>query len=190
MKILKRLQTIFELILFPLVLLYEVLLLVPLGHLIDRLERAGEKRFGRKKGDPVRHSLPTLWFGIVSTLLGIGAIIAMRIFPDEMATRSVYLSFSLFALVGIILTYISIREKIFIKSNHLIYRTLRWRTHKIPYRRLQGFERRKKHIFISTDTQEYKINIEGLIGLDELKELCLHHIERNKQYSSLYKGNT
>ncbi|MCL2842928.1 MAG: hypothetical protein FWE28_05595 [Oscillospiraceae bacterium] len=151
-----------------------------------KFEKKYEKRFGRKKGDPIRVALKEMWIGITGVVVFGGLHVLLWVFTDETTTWRSHLIFGLLVLVGIVLIFGSVSEKIFMKDDHLIYRTLWRKTHRIPDRSLRGFKRMNKKFSILTNEKEYKVISDMMEGIDELQELCLSHIEKNKRYHETY----
>jgi len=142
------------------------------------------RRFDRKKGDPIRASRSLLFGMTFLMLIAMGILALVVLHRNDTSAWWIDISFLVLAVLSVFIVIVIINIKIFLKTDHLVYRNFLRKKTKIPYRDIRAYSKDHKNLIIRTDTKEYKLDVVmPVVGLDELEELLSFHIENNEGYS-------
>jgi hypothetical protein len=98
-----------------------ILSLVILVFVIVKNEVKKSEKTMDKSNFAVRQSKIFLWIGIICTVFFFALLMLMTMFPNDTAEWPVYLIFSLFAFLGLCLTFYCFKWKLEVEGNQIIF---------------------------------------------------------------------
>lgn len=144
-----------------------VLLPIVLGFLLSNINKSNNKEIIKNlQQEHIVVRLPRmyLWVGCLDILIFGTFIFLMILFPNETAAIWVWVGFSLFVFVGIIIVAKTLIWKIdvFRSENYFLCRTLFCKTYKILYHNCVSYSLRENTLVLNTRERKFRIDTHAM----------------------------
>jgi len=106
-----------------------------------------------------------VWVGVICSVFFMVLFTLMIIFPNDTASIWVGIVFIGFAVMGLMLVIISLKWKIFVHKNHIVYITMFGRAYNYEYSEIKSAIITQNYLIIQTIYKTLKVDIHA-IGIE------------------------
>lgn len=136
-----------------------------------------------EKGKVIRGRKWIGYLSILTALLSAILLVLELLWPQATIRWLTILNLSFLVTMSLTFVITYINRRIFLYTDHLVYRTTLRKTYVIPYQSIKGYARvhERQPWRIYTDERTYKFLFDRKAAWDELEAALAPHVERNNQ---------
>ena len=153
-------------------------------HIIDRSRDKEEEKDQKGEHTVVRFPKAYFWVGVVCTLVFTGFILLASFYNSETSGTWVYIVFTAFAVLGVVLSVATSmwRIDLFKNEDYFLYKKAFGRTHNVLYKECLGyrFSTITRSVVVRTENKKIAVNVEQVNFEMFMSMLARHGVKEEK----------